>query len=169
MDYWTYFAARAEDPQGTGVISYDGVGSFEAATSGLVDVRSDIRPLRAPQIVEPFDVDGRPFDREDVRSLKFDDAIPSRFEAGRTYTFSGAVSAPDRSDISDILIRLWKYGGTSSQAIRIDGDVDGGNKFRMTHRFDSSQRGVYLMQIYLFWPGSGTQYSRASLSPILIE
>src|SRR6185503_10908177 len=69
MDYWTFYAARAEDPQGTGVIGYDGVGSFEAATSGLVDVRADIRPLRAPQIVETFQVEGRAFDRDDVRSI----------------------------------------------------------------------------------------------------
>ena len=169
MDYWTFFAARAEDPRGTGVVGYDGVGSFESATSGLVDVRADIRPLRAPQIVEPFDVDGRPFDRDDVRSIKFDDAIPSRFQAGRNYTFSGSVSAPDRGDISEIVIRLWKYGGTSNDAIRINGSVGGGSRFRMERGFDSSQRGLYLMQIFLFWPGSGTQYSRGSLSPILIE
>ena len=169
MDYWTFFAARAEDPRGTGVVGYDGVGSFEAATSGLVDVRADVRPLRAPQIVEPFQVEGRAFDREDLRSIRFDQELPSRFEAGRTFTFSGAVKAPDRSDFSDIIIRLWKYGGSTSDAIRIDGRVSSDSTFRMERRFDPSQRGVYLMQLYLFWPGSGTQFSRASLSPIIIE
>jgi len=169
MDYWTYFAARNEDPAGTGIVSYDGVGSFEAATSGLVDVRADIRPLRAPQIVEPFDVDGRPFDRDDVRSIRFDETIPSRFETGRTYTFSGSVSASDRSDIDQILIRLWKYGGTASDAIVLSGRVSGGSKFRVERSFNSSQRGVYLMQVFLFWPGSGSQYSRGELTPILIE
>jgi hypothetical protein len=39
----------------------------------------------------------------------------------------------------------------------------------MNHRFNESQRGVYLMEVFLFWPGSGSQYSRASLSPIIIE
>ena len=169
MDYWTFFAARAEDPQGTGAIGYDGVGSFEAATSGLVDVKSDIRPLRTPQIVDPFVVDGRPFDRDDVRTIQFDDNLPSRYEVGRAVTFSGTVKAADRSDISDITIRLWKYGGTTNDAIRINGQVSGNSKFRMDRTFDGSQRGVYLMQIFLFWPGSGSQYSRATLSPILIE
>lgn len=169
MDYWNYFATRAEDPQGTGVLSYDGVGSFEAATSGLVDVQGGIRPLRAPQIVEPYLADGRPFDREDVRGIKFDDAIPTRFEGSRTYTFSGSVTASDRNDFSSVLIRLWKYGGTDADAIRISGTVSSGSRFRMDRRFESSQRGVYLMQVFLFWPGSGTQYSRASLSPIVIE
>jgi hypothetical protein len=169
MDYWTFFAARSEDPQDTGIVGYDGVGSFESATSGAVDVRADIRPLRAPQIVEPFDVDYRAFDRDDVRSLKFDSAIPSRFEAGRSYTFSGTVSASDRNDIDEILIRLWKYGGTTNDAIRMYGSVSGGSKFRVDHRFDDLERGVYLMQIYLFWPGSGSQYSRTSLSPIRID
>jgi hypothetical protein len=169
MDYWTFFAARAEDPAGTGVVSYDGVGSFESATSGLVDVQSDIRPLRAPPIVEPFAVDGRPFDRDDVRTIQFDQGLPSRFDVGRSIAFSGTVKAADRSDVSDILIRLWKYGGTTSDAIRIDGRVTGSSTFRMERQFNASQRGVYLMQVYLFWPGSGPQYSRASLSPIIIE
>jgi hypothetical protein len=169
MDYWTFFAARAEDPAGTGVVGYDGVGSFESATSGLVDVRADIRPLRAPQIVEPLVVDGRPFDRDDVRTIQFDQGLPSRYEVGRTAIFSGTVKAADRSDISDITIRLWKYGGASSDAIRVDGRVISNSTFRMERQFDASQRGVYLMQLYLFWPGSGPQYSRASLSPIIIE
>ena len=58
---------------------------------------------------------------------------------------------------------------TTNDAIRINGPVGANSTFRMDRQFDSSQRGVYLMQIFLFWPGSGTQYSRASLSPILIE
>ena len=169
MDYWTFYAARAEDPNGTGVVGYDGVGSFESATSGMVDVHADIRPLRAPQIVDSFAVDGRAFDRDDVRTIQFDHDLPSRYEAGRTFTFSGKVKAADRSDISDIIIRFWKYGGTTNDAIRINGTVSGNSTFRMERRFDESQRGVYLMQIFLFWPGSGSQYSRASLSPIIIE
>jgi hypothetical protein len=169
MDYWTFFAARAEDPSGTGVVGADGVGSFEAATSGLVDVRGDIRPLRAPAIVEPFAVDGRVFDRDDVRTIQFDQSLPSRYEAGRSYVLSGTVKAADRSDVSSISILLFKYGGTASDTIRIDGVVMGNSTFRVERRFAPAQRGVYTMHVYLFWPGSGSQYSRASLSPILID
>jgi hypothetical protein len=169
MDYWTFFAARSEDPAGTGVVGYDGVGSFESASSGMVDVRTDIRPLRAPQILDPFVVDGRAFDRDDVRTIQFDHDLPSRYKVGETFTFAGKVKAADRSDISSITIRLRKYDGSTADAIRINGGVHGGSSFRMEHRFDGSQRGVYLMEIFLFWPGSGSQYSRASLSPIIIE
>jgi hypothetical protein len=169
MDYWTFFAARAGDPAGTGVLSYDGVGSLEAATSGRVDLQTDIRPLAAPPIIEPIEVDGRAFASDDVRGIRFAHPIPSRFRAGSSATFSGAVSASDRSDISDIMIRLWKYGGTTDDAIRIEGRVDSRSTFRMERSFDASQRGVYLMQFFLFWPGSGPQYSRGSLSPVIIE
>jgi hypothetical protein len=169
MDYWTFFAARAEDPNGTGVVGYDGVGSFESATSGMVDVRADIRPLRAPPIVDPFQVDGRAFDRDDVRTIQFDHELRSQYAVGSTFTFSGKVKAADRSDISSIVIRFWKYGGTAADSIRINGTVSGNSTFRMERTFTASQRGVYLMEIFLFWPGSGTQYSRASLSPIIIE
>jgi hypothetical protein len=169
MDYWTFFAARNEDPNGTGVIGYDGVGSFEAATSGQVDVRADIRPLRSPQILEPIAVDGRPFDRDDVRTIQFEHDVPSRYQAGQTFSFSGKVKAADRSDISSILVRFWKYGGTAANEILISGRVSGGSSFRMERRVDESMRGVYGMDVYLFWPGSGSQYSRASLSPIIVE
>jgi hypothetical protein len=169
MDYWTFFAARAEDPAGTGVVGFEGVGSFEAATSGLVDIHSDIRPLRTPQIVEPFAVDHRPFDRDDVRTIQFDHEIPSRYEVGRSFRFSGTVKAADRSDISSITIRFWKFGGTTNDAIRINGGVSGGSRFSMERTFTDAQRGLYLMEVFLFWPGSGSQFSRASLSPILIE
>jgi hypothetical protein len=32
-----------------------------------------------------------------------------------------------------------------------------------------AQRGVYEMEVFLYWPGSGIQYSRADLSPIVID
>jgi len=169
MDYWTYFAARIEDPAGTGVPSVEGVGSFEAATSGLVDVRSDVRPLRAAPLGDLFDVDGRWFGRNDVRGVAFDSAINSQYRVGQNYVWSGLVKATDRSDLDQILIRLWKYGGTSSDAILMWGRVDARSTFRLERGFDESQRGVYEMEVFLFWPGSGPQYSRADLSPIIIE
>ena len=125
MDYWTYFAARSEDPARTGVVSFEGVGSFEAATSGRVDVKTDIRPLRAPAIVEARAVDGLEFDRGDVRGVTFDQPIPSRYQAGRRNIWSGVINTlSQRPNVNSVIIRFWKYGGGSGDSIRITGRVD---------------------------------------------
>ena len=79
------------------------------------------------------------------------------------------ISEKNMDKGSPILVRLFKYGGTSSDAVLIWGDGTDGSRFRIQHQFTDAERGVYLMQIYLFWPASGAQYSRGSVSPILVE
>jgi hypothetical protein len=169
MDYWTYFARRLEDPARTGVVGFEGVGSFEAATLGRVDVKTAIRPLRAAPILETAAVDGLAFDMSDVRGVTFDQPIPSRFQTGRTNVWSGVVRTTDRSDIDSITLRFWKYGGTTGNAIRINGRVDARSSFRLEKSFDASEKGLYQMEVFLFWQDSGVQYSRGTLTPILIE
>ena len=170
MDYWTYFAARSEDPARTGVVSYEGVGSFEAATSGRVDVKTGIRPLRAAAIVDGRAVDGLDFDRGDVRGVTFDQPIPSRFVVGRRNDWSGVINRlSQRPNVDSIIIRFWKYGGSSGDAIRISGRVDERLSFRAEKTFGASERGVYQMDVFLFYPDSGSQFSRTALSPIIVE
>ncbi len=170
MDYWTYFAARSEDPARTGVVSYEGVGSFEAATSGRVDVKTDIRPLRAPAIVEPRPVDGLPFDRGDVRGLTFDQPIPSRYQAGQRNVWSGVINTlSQRGNVTAVTVRFVKFGGGASNIIRMDATVNEAQTFRVEKTFGTSERGLYLMQVFIFYPESGSQFSRTSLSPILVE
>jgi len=170
MDYWTYFAARSEDPARTGVVGFDGVGSFEAATSGRVDVKTAIRPLRAPAIVEARAVDGLDFDRGDVRGVTFDQPIPTRYQTGRRNIWSGVINTlSQRPNIDSVMIRFWKYGGKSGDSIRITGRVDDRASFHVEQTFGATERGIYLMEVFLFYPGSGSQYSRTTLSPILVE
>ena len=168
MDYWTFYTARSEDPLQTGVVGYDGVGSFDAATGWRVDLQSWIRPLRAPAIDEAFDVDTRSFDRDDVRGVEFDTLVSSRYRVGERVGWTGLVKAADRSDVSQISIILRKYGEPASR-LRFDGEISARSTFEISGHLNESDRGVYQMEVYLFWPGGGPQYSRNNLSPIVIE
>jgi hypothetical protein len=170
MDYWTFFMQRLDDPRKTGLVGYDGLGSFEVATgSGNVDLHTDIRPIGVPPIAQALDVDAREFGRRDWRDVVFDAAVPSRYRVGSRVRWSGAVNAPDRSDINEILIRLWRSGGTTDDAIRVFAPVSSASTFIAETEFNASQRGVYLMEVFLFWPGSGSQVSRTSVSAVTIE
>ena len=168
MDYWTFYAARSEDPLQTGVVGYDGVGSFDAATGWRVDLQSWIRPLRAPAIDEAFDVDTRSFDRDDVRGVEFDALLSSRYQVGERVAWTGLVKAADRSDVSQISIILRK-DGDPGPPLRFDGSISARSTFEVSGRLNESHRGIYRMEVYLFWPGGGPQYSRNNLSPIVIE
>ena len=49
MDYWNFIAQRLEDPEGSGVPSYNGFVSFDAATRWAADLQTDIDPLGSAQ------------------------------------------------------------------------------------------------------------------------
>jgi hypothetical protein len=169
MDYWSFFAQRLEDPIRFGVVGYDGIGSFDLTTDRRIDLKASVRPLRAPAIDGPLEVDSRPFSERDFRDIVFDGPVASRYRVGDRLRLSGRVNAPDRSDIDVIIIRLWKSGGTTSDAIRMQARVSSASTFIAETSLDSSHRGTFLMEVFLFWPGSGAQPSRTTLSPIVIE
>jgi len=169
MDYWSYFAQRLEDPGHTGVVGYDGVGSFESATGGRATLDTGIRPLTAQRVQQRFDVDAMPFGPRDWRDVVFDAPVAARYHVGDRIRWSGRVSAPDRNDINQVLIRMWKANGSSDSAIRVWADVSSASTFVLEKTFEPRERGVYLLQVFLFWPGSGVQGARATLSPIVVE
>jgi hypothetical protein len=35
--------------------------------------------------------------------------------------------------------------------------------------FRDGQQGRYSMEVFLFWPGSGAQYARSDLTPVIVE
>ncbi|HLG58596.1 MAG TPA: hypothetical protein VI485_24845 [Vicinamibacterales bacterium] len=169
MDYWTFSARRLEDPNGLGVVGFDGAGSFEVANGRGIDLHTDIRPLTAPAFVESFDVDYPRFGQRDWRDVVFDSEVPSHYRVGDRIQLSGVVNARDRSDINTIIIRLWKSGGTTADAIQVQAPVSSRSSFVADIPIEGSRAGVYEMEVFLFWPGSGTQFSRAALSPIVID
>jgi hypothetical protein len=169
MDYWTFAVRRLEDPNGTGVVGYDGVESLEVASSNRLDLRTDIRPLSAPALSETFDVDYPALGRRDWRDVVFDNDVPTHYRIGQRVQWSGVVSARDRNDFHRILIRLWKSGGSRADAIEVRADVTSRSSFIAETQFQPNQAGTYQMEVFLFWPSSGTQFSRAALSPIVVD
>jgi hypothetical protein len=169
LDYWTFFAQRLEDPQKSGVISYDGFPSFDAATSNTIDLRTDIRPKTFPAIVQPLPVDAPSFGPADWRGVLFDAPVPSRFKIGQRIRLTGRVTAGDRPDFDTVLIRFWKYGGTDAEAIRVWERVSSRGSFTLDVEFRDGQQGRYSMEVFLFWPNSGSQYPRSDLTPIVVE
>jgi hypothetical protein len=168
MRYWTFAARRLEDPNGAGVVGFDGAASFDVATSRAIDLHTDIRPLSGQVAVDPFDVDYPLFGRSDWRDVAFDDVVPSHYRIGERARWSGVVRARDRSDINQILIRFTKAGG-GDDAIRVTGAVSSRSSFLLDTQFEPRQAGTYMMEVFLFWPDSGPQYSRAALSPVVID
>jgi len=169
MDYWTFAARRLEDPNGVGVIGYDGYGSLEVASGHRLDLRTDIRPLSAPALSETFEVDYPVLGRRDFRDVIFDTDVATHYRIGERVQWSGVVSARDRNDFDRMLIRFWKTGGTTDQAIRVTASVSSRSSFIAETRFQPGQAGTYLMEVFLFWPNSGSQFSRAALSPIVVD
>ena len=35
--------------------------------------------------------------------------------------------------------------------------------------FEPKDAGIYVMEVFLFWPGAPAQFSRAAITPIVIE
>lgn len=166
MSYWTFAVRRLEDPNGAGIVAYDGSASFDVSTNGLIDLRTDVRPLSGPIGPDAFDVDFPAFGRTDWRDVVFDNAVPSHYRIGERIRWSGEVRARDRSDFTSMTIRFWN--GRAEDAIRVNGTLSR-NSFSLETQFAPNHAGVYLMEVFLFWPNSGSQYSRAALSPVVIH
>jgi hypothetical protein len=169
LDYWSFFAQRLEDPDKTGVISYDGFPSFDAATYDRVDLRTDIRPKSHPAIQQSRVVDTPTFGTADWRGVVFDAPVPSKFKVRERVRLKGRVTALDRTDFDTILVRFWKYGGTDADAIRVWERIGSRDSFDIDVEFRDGQQGRYSMEVFLFWPDSGPQFARSDLTPLIVE
>ena len=169
MDYWTFFAQRTEDPNGSGVLSYDGFGSFDLATDRRIDLRHAIRPRTAGRIDQPLPVDFPDFGETDWRDVRFEAPVASRYKTGQRVRLSGRVTATDRNDYSQILVRLRKYGGTADEAIQLRGPISAAGSFILEYQFEESHRGRYAMEVFLFWAGAPAQYPRASSTVVTVD
>jgi hypothetical protein len=169
MNYWNFYAQRLADPNRTGVPSYEGYVSFDRATRNTVDLRSDISPKAGGPTGTAVEVTTPRFGRRDWRGVEFDDTVPSRFVAGQRVTLAGRITATDRTDFNNVLVRFWRYGGTADHAVLLWGTVTRSGTFTVDVAFTQAQRGLYAMEVFLFWPNSGTQYPRGIVTPVLVE
>ena len=169
MTYWNYVAARLADPNRTGLLDYDGQASFEFATDQRIDVDTAIVPKGAePVAAAPYELDFPPFDVRECPGVTFEAPVPSRILVGQRMRVNGRVTATDRSDFNQILLRYWRRGGNSNTSVRTWAELSRSGVFNLEYEFRDGQEGVYLLEAFLFWPGSGTQWPRCSLSTTIV-
>jgi len=167
MDYWNFFAQRLADRRGAGRPTYNNYVSFPRATGRAIALQTAIAPLAQPALDQQLDTDTPMFGASDWRGVTFGAPVPSRFAANQTVTITGHVTAPDRSDFSSIDLAFFTVNSTTSVDFR--GTVSRSGDFSVPVRFTDAQRGAYQLSLYLFWPGSGSQYPRSSLSTVTVE
>jgi hypothetical protein len=166
---WTFYLQRLEDPQRTGMLSYEGYPSYDASTGHTVDLRTDIRPRSLPAIAQPLPVDFPLFGRSDWRGVIFDQPVPSRFRVGERVRVTGQVTSRDRTDFNQVMIRFWKHAGADGDAILVSDRVRSNGGFIFDIDFREGQQGRYSMEVSLFWPGGGPQFPRSRLTPVIVE
>jgi hypothetical protein len=170
MDYWTFYSQRTADPNGTGVITWTGYGSFDAATSRRVDLTHEIRPRGGDPIREPLAVDAPRFAPSDFREIVSDAPVPTLYDVGERFRITGRVTASDRNDFSSVLVGLYRDPGGDGNFIRGDSRLGSNGTFDIaTPVFTADQRGQWIIEVFLFWPGSGSQQGRFNLGPITVR
>jgi len=169
MAYWNFFAARLEDPAGTGVVAYDGQPSFDVTTDRRIDLRTDIRPRALRRVDARPDVDPWTFGASDCQAVEFSTPPRARVRVGERFTVAGRVLARDRSDFRQILVRLWPADGDDSRAERAYGPLSASGAFSLDFELRDGREGEYSVQTFLFWPDAPPQYPRCMLSPLVVS
>jgi hypothetical protein len=167
MDYWNFFAERLADRNRRGTPTANGFVPFRVATNDAVNLSTRIKPRRGERLPETLDTDAVEFGASDWRGVTFSSPVPGRFEANRETILTGRVTATDAVDFGQISLTFWSDG--IETPVTFSGAVSRGGDFSVPVRFTDAQRGRYGLAIYLFWPDSGPQYPRASLTSIAVE
>jgi hypothetical protein len=93
--------------------------------------------------------------------------VRSRFVAGESVALTGRVTATDPVDFQQISVVFYK--ADVSELVRFSGEVRRSGDFTVNVQFTDAHRGQYSMGVYLFWPNSGPQYSRSTLSTVTVQ
>lgn len=168
MDYWNYHSARLEDANGLSPRAYEGYVSLDRATRGQVDLSTRIVPKALDAVPQSFDVDYPPFAADDCRAVRFSAPVATLYRVGERIRIGGTVTARDRSDFSTALLRFWPYGGAAPKVVRAQAEVSRGGDFQIELEFRAGQEGQFLFEVFLFWPGAGSQSARCTLSPVTV-
>ena len=167
MDYWNFFAQRLSDRNGASRPSLDNYVSFRRATGGTVNVATAVRPISQAPVSQALEIDTPSFGGNDWRGVTFTSSMPGRFEVGASVTVTGRVTAPDPVDFDSVGLGFWT--ATATTPVTFYGAVNRTRDFSVTVRFTDAQRGTYYLSNYLYWPNSGSQYPRSSVSTIVVE
>ena len=169
MDYWNFYVQRSEDPNRSGVIGWDGIGSFDLAARRAIDLKTAIRPKTAGQIVQPLDVDYPDFPTTGWVGVEFDGPVKSRYRTDDLIRISGKVTARDRSDFDAILLYFTPTEGQGIEPLRVDTSVSSAGTFIADFRFEPKHRGRHAIGVYLFYPGAPAQRPRTTLTTVVVE
>ena len=162
MSYWNLFAARHAATEG--VTSWHGAPSFFEATGGRVPLRTDVTPVSHAKIAADFEVSHLSIDPREFWGVRLDEPVPAAIASGETVTIAGTVTATDR-DFDLACVRWVRYGATADNKIIECGAIFG-NRFSVPYTFRDADAGNYALGVFLFFPDSGLQSARSSVSGI---
>ncbi|MBP7775598.1 MAG: hypothetical protein KA371_00540 [Acidobacteria bacterium] len=165
---WNFFAARHEDAAGTGVVDYEGQGSFDASTGRRIDLSASIKPQNADPLPRTQDPEPARLGARDCRGFEFATPPPTRVRAGERFTIAGRVTARDRTDFSRVMFRFWPSDDVSERAERAYADASRSGEFRVDVEIRPGREGQYSVEGFLFWPDASPQYSRCRLSVVTV-
>ena len=166
LGIWNTMAARHEDAAGTGIVDYQGVGSFALTTSGRMPLVTAIRPRHAAPAAFHGEAEPARIGPLDCRGFEFTTAPPTRVRAGQRFTIAGRVTARDRSDFSQTLFRFWPSDDATDRAERVYAEVSRSGSFSADVEIRAGREGQYAFEGFLFWPGAPAQHSRCRLSVV---
>ena len=165
MSYWNFFAARHAATAGT--TTWEGVPSFFEATGGAVPLRTDVTPLQAAKIDVVVEVGDMPIAAGEFRDVQLDAPVPARIAAGESITIAGAVTTTERDDFT-VACAAWNRHGAGNDDGIFECATIAGNRFSIPYRFTDGDAGRHTLQIFLFFPNSGSQFPRSSVSGITV-
>jgi hypothetical protein len=170
MDYYNFFAQRAEAQ--TGTRAYDGFGSFHEATGGRANLHTAIvtrDPAVHPMVSQPLDVGDVPFGAGDWRGLLFDEALPSRVQTSTTLTLSGRID-PDvlPGSYQFLVVRASRLGDAPDEATTAQTSVSGG-RFAVSLRFPAAGAGAYALDAFVFVDVAATPVPTSVLTPLFVD
>lgn len=158
MNYWTFYAQRAEDPNRSGIIDFEGYGSFDRASENAVDFKTDIRPLAGEKITGPLSVDFPAFGTADLRGLALNAPLPTLSAAGAAIPIAGRVTVANRASFNRVAFCLAQEGeqecGASTPAI---GSIGGDGAFSVN--VSAPGPGRYQLNFFLLQPSGAGEAS----------
>ena len=189
FNYWTWVVQRQNfKKKGNGVMTLRGYGSFNQSADRKAKLESNIDPKAGGKLKGKLKVSYPQFGTTDWKAVRFDKKIPTRIKTGKGIDLSGRVIATDRSDFDDVLVRFSKHDPVAdagrvgvgvdrasavtrleADVIRVFMDVAGNGNFDGKIKFGKEQKGRWWMEVFLFWPDSGSQFSRVARTPFHVE
>lgn len=168
MDIINYFAKRLGEDWG--VTSYGRYGSFAETTGGRAAMATDINPKLDEAIIIAGILQGTTkietgpetrCARVGTRALvgfTLDEEIGGCLPAGTTITVSGTLNLMDHP-YHAVCVRFQRYGDSNDDNI-FDCTEVLSNRFSVSAKFPTDKPGGYSMELFAFWPDSGSQFPR---------